>query len=66
MTNLNTHDVLLGTIAAGVSIWCNILAGYAVLSDRRQKAAMLKALAKAFEIRLRHLGEELRKANISL
>jgi hypothetical protein len=66
MTSLDIHTVVYGAMGLVVALWCAGLGAYAVLSDLNQKATLLKTLTEELGIRLRTLGEELRKANVSL
>jgi hypothetical protein len=66
VTGLDIHVVIYGAIGLLVALWCVGLGAYAVLSDLNQKAALLKTLTEELGLRLRKLGEEMRKANVSL
>jgi hypothetical protein len=66
MTGFDIHAMVYGAMGFAVALWCAGLGAYAVLSDLSQKTALLKTLTEELGIRLRTLGEEMRKANVSL
>ena len=66
MTDFDIHVMVYGALGALVALWCIGLGAYAVLSDLNQKAIVLRTLTEEFGVRLRTLGDELRKANVSL
>ena len=66
MIDLDSQAIVYGVIGLAVAVWCTGLSAYAILSDRKQKTALLKSLTEELGVRLRKLGEEMRKANISL
>lgn len=66
MTGFDIHAVVCGVTGLVVALWCAGLGAYAGRSDLNQKSALLRTPTEEPGVRLRALGEGMRKANISL
>jgi hypothetical protein len=59
-------DIISGGLGLLAALWCIGLSACAIISERNRTAALMKNRLEDLAVRLRGLGDEMRRANVSL